>query len=227
MAALLSFLPPICQSDRVRTLLLTIACMSFMPAALADKVAASAAEIHPILVGAELPDVTLKNIDSQTVKLRDIAAQKPSVLIFYRGGWCPYCNTHLADLRKIEGDLQALGFQVLAISPDQPQFLKETVSKHQLGYTLLSDSTMAASKALGLAFKVDDVTLDKYQEYGIDLEKNSGQSHHLLPVPAVILANTKGEVTFTFVAPDYKVRLDKDILLAAAQAQVRMQQSAQ
>lgn len=201
--------------------LLAVICFSFLSVANADEVASSAEEINPIMVGDKLPEVALKNTKGKTVKLSGLIQAKPTVLIVYRGGWCPYCNTHLANLRKIEDELKSLGFQILAVSPDQPKFLNETVTKNKLGYTLLSDSDMAVAKALGLAFKVDEPTLKKYDEYGIDLEEASGQSHKLLPVPAAILVNAQGEVTFTFVAPNYKVRLDNDVLLAAAKAQLK------
>lgn len=206
-----------------RTFLLTVICLSFLPLANAGEVAQSADEINPILVGAKIPEVTLKNTQGKAVKLNELIKAKPTVLIVYRGGWCPYCNTHLADLRKIENELNSLGFQILAVSPDQPQYLNETATKNKLGYKLLSDSGMAVAKALGLAFKVDEPTLTKYEEYGIDLEKVSGHSHNLLPVPAAILVNTMGEVTFTFIAPDYKIRLDNNVLLAAAKAQLKSQ----
>ena len=82
---------------------------------------------------------------------------------------------------------------------------------------------MASAKALGLAFQVDAETLKLYQSYNIDLERNSGQKHHLLPVPAALLVNTDGVVTFTFVAPNYKVRVDNDVILAAAKSLISNQ----
>lgn len=178
-------------------------------------------DIKPIMVGQSLPSIMLISADNKPFNLNEAIKQQPTLLIFYRGGWCPYCNTHLADLRKIEGDLKALGFQILAISPDLPEFLQQTEDKHKLNYTLLSDSKMDAAKALGIAFKVDKNTRKEYQEYGIDLQKSSGEKHHLLPVPAAFVLNTEGQVTFSFVAPDYTVRIDNDVLLAAAKSGVR------
>ncbi|HEY7774018.1 MAG TPA: peroxiredoxin-like family protein [Marinagarivorans sp.] len=211
-------------SARTCAALFSLLLLFILPKAYADSIPNAAEDIKPILVGTLLPDVTLKNADGNNVTLSSLVTSKPTVLIFYRGGWCPYCNTHLADLRNIEDQLNKLGFQILAISPDQPKFLKESIAKHKLGYTLLSDSNMTAAKALGLAFKVDDSTIKKYHEYGIDLEESTGQDHHLLPVPAALLVDTDAMVTFTFIAPNYKVRIDKDVLIAAAKAQLKAQQ---
>ncbi|MGC1510330.1 peroxiredoxin-like family protein [Ketobacter sp.] len=179
-----------------------------------------AEDVKPIMVGQVVPPVKLKTIEGKTFDLNESIEEKPTLLIFYRGSWCPYCNTHLADLREIEKELLDMGFQILAISPDQPEYLKKTTSKLELNYQLLSDSDMSASKALGLAFEVDAATRELYVDYGIDLEKNSGQTHHLLPVPAAILVNPHGKVTFSFIAPDYKVRVENSVLLAAAKAQM-------
>ncbi len=122
----------------------------------------------------------------------------------------------LGQLQKIESDLVDLGYQIIAISPDRPEKLKESVQKHQLGYTLLSDSQLEAAKAMGLAFRVSDETLRQYARWDIDLEEASGESHHLLPVPAVFLLNREGVIEFQFVHPNYKVRLDPEILLTVA-----------
>ena len=177
-------------------------------------------DIRPLLVGQSIPAVTLKGIDGKSFSLNAAVAKKPTVIIFYRGSWCPYCNTHLGDLARREPELLELGFQILAISPDQPKYLQESIDKHSIEYTLLSDSDMAAAKAFGLAFMLDDATLKKYKEYGIDLQKNSGQSHNMLPVPAAYLVTPEGKITFSFVAPDYKIRVKGDVLLAAAKEMV-------
>ncbi len=184
----------------------------------AQDYANSATEVSPLLISSEIPDVAVKNIDGETVRLRDKVSEQPSILVFYRGGWCPYCNRHLADLKKIEDDLYKIGYQILAISPDQPEKLKATLAENELGYTLLSDSPMDATKAFGLAFKVDKETVERYKSLGIDLEGDSGYDHHLLPAPAVYIVNTDGKVRFNYVNPNYKERIDGDVLLTAAKA---------
>ncbi|MBO6587301.1 MAG: AhpC/TSA family protein [Gracilimonas sp.] len=190
----------------------------FVPFLQAQDYAASANAVTPLLISSEIPDVTVKNIDGETVSLRDKVYEQPSILVFYRGGWCPYCSRHLADLKKIEDDLYEIGYQILAISPDRPEKLRATLNENELGYTLLSDSPMNATKAFGLAFKVDPETVERYKSVGIDLEGDSGYDHHLLPAPAVYIVNTDGIVRFNYVNPNYKERIDGDVLLTAAKA---------
>jgi peroxiredoxin len=159
--------------------------------------------------GDSIPDVRLRTDDNREVSLRKLAGEKPTVLIFYRGGWCPFCTRHLSDLAGIEKDLEKAGAQLLAISMDQPSTLRETPNRDKLGYRLLSDSEAVAAKAFGIAFQVEDDLVRKYKDsYKIDLEAASGQTHHILPHPAVYVVDTAGKIRFAYVNPDYKVRLE-------------------
>jgi len=179
----------------------------------------SADNICPLLVGRKIPTVTLKTVDGKSFNLNEAIGQKPTVLIFYRGGWCPYCNLHLNRLKEIEQKLLDLGYQLIAVSTDRPQKLKETLGKNAIKYTLLSDNKMTASRAFGLAFKVPDELVKKYKnQYKIDLEDASGETHHLLPVPAAFIIGTDGVIKFGYINPDYKVRVEPMVLLAAAEA---------
>jgi peroxiredoxin len=124
----------------------------------------------------------------------------------------------LVQLRDTEPQFSSLGFQVIAVSPDQPVKVRETIQKHKITFTLLSDNQMTASRAFRIAYKVDDATLKLLSQNGIDLEGASGEKHHELPVPAVFLVATNGMIQFEYINPDYTVRAHPDVLLAAARA---------
>lgn len=103
------------------------------------------------------------------------------------------------------------------MSPDRPEELAAAAQKQELGYALLSDRSMAASQAMGIAYAVDAATAKTYARYGIALATPPGAAGPQLPVPAVFLYRD-GRMTFQYVNPDYQVRLDGDTLLAAARA---------
>lgn len=171
----------------------------------------------PLKVGDRIPDVSLRTEEDKRIRLRETVAQKPTVLIFYRGGWCPFCTRHLQELGKIEKDLEATGVQLLAISMDQPSRLRETPNRDKLGYQLLSDSDAGAIKAFGIAFRVEDSIFQKYKDsYHIDLEAISGEKHHLLPHPSVFVVDPSGAIRFAHVSQDYQVRLEPGKVLEAA-----------
>lgn len=209
---------PIRKFFTVMSIFLAMALMSTTLMADQHGVPEDANKVCPIKVGQTIPKISLLDVNGKDVSLNAEIAKKPTVLIFYRGGWCPYCNIHLGELKTIEKDLEALGYQVVAVSPDRPENLKKSLDKNELTYTLLSDNKANAVKTLGLGFKVDDETYKKYLGYNINLEKASGQNHHILPIPTALILDKDGLVRFSFASPNYKVRVDTTVLLAAAKA---------
>ncbi|EAY29233.1 peroxiredoxin-like family protein [Microscilla marina] len=176
-----------------------------------DPLPEKAEDVSPLLVGEKIPKVTLNNTKGEAINLQKMVSNKPTVLIFYRGGWCPYCNRQLAGLQKIEKQVLALGYQIVAISPDSPQNLKKTMDKNTLSYTLVSDASADAAKAFGIAFRAP-------KKYGRWLSKSSGgkNTENILPVPSVFVLNKKGTIKFEYINPNYKERLSPELLLAAA-----------
>jgi len=189
------------------------------------KVPSDANDVKPLLPGMSIPSMTVYNVQGETLNITSDNLTKPFVITFYRGGWCPYCNAQLAQMRNAEKQLLDMGFDVYFISPDKPEALIESLKdqelKKDISYTLLSDPSMKVSQDFGIAFKVADETVEKYKQWGIDLEKSSGYKHHNLPVPATYVIGKNGIIQFQYVNPDYKVRLDPDLLLAAAKSYLK------
>ncbi len=86
-------------------------------------IADKAENVTPLLNGSVAPNVTVKTAGGSPVSLHALLMQKPTVLIFYRGGWCPYCSRQMAELKSIEQDLVNDGYQLLAISPESTEEL--------------------------------------------------------------------------------------------------------
>ncbi len=110
-----------------------------------------------------------------------------------------------------------LGYQIIAASADRAEKLSDSIEEQGLKYEVVSDSSQEAAAAFGLAFQVDDETLKRYKGFGIDLNQASGYGHNVLPVPGVFLIGTDGVIDFSYVNPDYRVRLESSIVLAAAE----------
>ncbi len=187
----------------------------------ANQVADKAADVRPLQVGAVIPDGALLSLGGGKVEFKKLAEQKPSVVIFYRGGWCPYCNLQMGQLVKIEPQLALMGYQVLAISPDQPSKLKESLDKHRINYTLLSDSSLELARKFGLAYQVSPEILGKMKSFGVDLDGATGNHLHQLPVPAAYVVDRNGVIRFAYFNPDIKVRVNPDELLKAAKEAIR------
>lgn len=116
----------------------------------------------------------------------------------------------------MESELERIGFPVIAVSPDRPEGLSKSLEHEDLGYTLYSDSSLAAARAFGIAYQLSDAEVAKYKSYGVDLEAASGHKHHQLPVPSVFLVEKGGTIRWVYSNPDYRVRPDNATLLNAA-----------
>ena len=112
----------------------------------------SAELVQPLMAGMKAPEFTLKDAENQPFQFNAQALDKPVVLTFFRGGWCPYCNLHLSELRLAEKQLKEMGFNIWFISIDKPELLLESLDDPDIGYTIYSDSSLHATRAFGLAF---------------------------------------------------------------------------
>jgi peroxiredoxin len=178
-----------------------------------------ARQVQPLLPGSEIPAFKLLDMSGETIAVDPDALEKPIVLTFYRGGWCPYCNLHLAELRHAEERLRKLGFAVWFVSPDRPELLAEGGDAAQ-GYQLLSDPDASATEAFGVAFRLDDETHAQYKNFGVDIDTRSGVANQVLPVASTFLIGKDGIVQFAYANPDYTVRLSPEVLVAAAEAYI-------
>jgi peroxiredoxin len=186
-----------------------------------DRVAPSAEEIDPARTGEMAPAFTVRTVDGEPYEFDPQKLEAPTVIVTFRGGWCPYCNMHLSELRHVVPEIADMGIDVLFLSGDRPELLYSSLKKETqediegLGYTILSDADIVAAKALGIAFMADPDYIARREASG-DIEGSSMKNFGVLPVPAVYVIDETGRITFSFVEPDYKIRLPAADLLAAA-----------
>ena len=166
--------------------------------------------------GQQAPGFTVRHVDGSPFVFSPKHLDKPYVLIFYRGGWCPYCNLQLADLHLVEPKLRAEGFGVIFISTDRPQLLYSSLKDPDIDYTLLSDPQLAAAQAFHIAFHLNDQAYARQLQLGVDLEKTTGTTLHALPVPSVFIVDRSGKIRFVYSNPDFRVRLKAPALWRAA-----------
>ena len=187
---------------------LLISILVFIGLRAESQVAEKAEDISPLLISEKVPSLPITSTEGYTALLTDIVAKKPTIILFYRGGWCPYCNEHLMEVARVEKEILEQGFQLIGISPDAPPELDKTVDKGDLNYELFSDASGALMIAMGIAFKAPE----RYTErlYRVSDEQNPG----LLPVPSMFVVGTDGTVLFEYISPNYKQRITANLILA-------------
>jgi peroxiredoxin len=208
-------------------LLLATLILSHADRAIAENYAAlppSADLTTPLKSGDRAPGFTVRTVDDKPYVFDPDNLENPTILISFRGGWCPYCNMHLSELRTVIPEISAIGYDVLFLSNDRPELLYSSLKLETqeaidgLDYVILSDAKINAAMALGTAFRVDQGLTDYLDKKGRDYAGSSIGRHNALAVPAVYVIDRSGKIVFDFVESDYKVRLSADDLLSAAKA---------
>jgi len=178
-----------------------------------DQLRSSGIETRALTVGAALPDVTLPDVHGELVGLRELNRNASLVLVFYRGGWCPYCNLTLREWQRLLPDLRQCSAQLVAISPQGPDLSLSTAEKNELAFAVLSDTELAAAKAFGVAFSLTPDVVHLYSQLGIDLPTVNANGRWELPVPATFVIDRDGRVAFAHVEADYRQRAEPSEVL--------------
>ena len=137
-----------------------------------------------------------------------------TLVVFYRGGWCPYCNFQIRELSQSHEKFEALGVSLVAISVDRADAAAATQRAYDVPFPVLSDPDLNAHEAFNVVLQLGSVGVAGLAAYGHDIEKWSGKDHHKMAVPAVFLVRD-GKVAWAHVARDYKTRPSTEQLLAA------------
>lgn len=171
------------------------------------QIAETAEEVCPLLIGEKIPATEITSTEGKKQLLTQIVGEQPTILLFYRGGWCPFCNAHLAEVGEITTEIKSLGYQIIAVSPDSPEKLQVSLAEQNLDYELFSDAGGELTRAMGLAFKSPE-------KYGSMLNNVSGgKNSGFLPVPALFVLDMEGTILFEYISPDYKQRIAAPLLL--------------
>jgi peroxiredoxin len=193
---------------KVKTIQLLLLVLILNTVTVTAQVPQNAEDISPLLIGETLPEAMLLDEDGKSIHLNEEIAKKKTVLVFYRGGWCPYCNMQLASLADAEAEILKLGYQIIAVSPDDYKNLKPSVEKNKMNYKLYSDADASFIKNIGIGFRPSERTVSYIAK------KTVGKTTEVLPVPTVLVLNTKGEILFEYISPNYKQRISPELLLA-------------
>jgi peroxiredoxin len=171
---------------------------------------------NSIKVGTVLDSFNLDDASGNPVSLGQIVENGPAVIVFYRGGWCPYCNLALRTYQQeLLPQLEAFDARLVAISPQSPDESLSTVEKIALEFTVLSDPGARLADQIGIAFEQANDVLAAQHNLGLDLTKVNAEGAVRLPRPTVLVVDRDRIVRFVDVQPDYTARTEvADIIRA-------------
>ena len=166
--------------------------------------------------GDKVPDFDLPDVEGGSVKLVDLRAKGPVVLLFFRFAGCPACNIALPHYEQhLYPGLTARGATLLAVSPQVPEKLLEIKTRHNLSFKLASDTGNRLGKHFGIVFSPSPEAQKNAEAKGINLGEITGTGTAELPMPAVIVIGRDGVIRYADVSPDWLVRTEVEEILAA------------
>lgn len=168
-----------------------------------------------IQVGDRAPDLTLPDAHGAPVSLARLLEKGPVVLVFYRGGWCPFCNMQLKAYQAVLPRIAAAGASLVAISPEKPDDTVTTSEKNALTFPVLSDIAQKAGRAFGLVYAFTDELRSVYDGFNLDIPgKNGSPDDWSLPLSATYVIGSDGRILFADTGVDYRHRTDPLDVLA-------------
>lgn len=157
-------------------------------------------------VGQPVPDFVVQSHDGKSMGLKELKAQAPLLVVFYRGGWCPYCNKQVHQLTQAWPEFRRRNVTPVLISVDKTDAASLAQRSYEIPFPVLSDPGLKAHEAFDVVLEVDAVTFQLYKGYGINLEQWSGQDHHKIAVTAAFIVGSDGLVQWAHTSKDYKTR---------------------
>jgi len=159
-------------------------------------------------VGDRAPQFALPNAKGRLIDLAELLAAGPVVLTFYRGAWCPFCNTQLRGLQQALPEIESLGAALVAVSPQVPDASLELIDEHELTYEVLSDAKSRIASDYGIVFALSAADRELLLEVGNDLATTNDDESWVLPAPATFVIASSGTIRYVRLDPDYTNRVE-------------------
>lgn len=155
----------------------------------------------------------INNALGKEVSLYDELEKGPVVIVWYRGGWCPYCNLQLQHIQRKLTEIHQAGGQVIAISPELPDQTMTTKEKQMLEFQVLSDVNNRVADQYKLAYTVPSYVVDHY-DLSSKLSTHNGNDENRLPLAVTYVVGRSGVVEYAFLDADYKNRATPEEIIS-------------
>lgn len=152
-------------------------------------------------VGSKLPEFSLVNVEGDAVSSASLLG-KPSVLIFFRGNWCPLCMAQVAEIAERYQELEKLGVDVVLISSQPDQHSRELAARLDVPFRFWVDTGNRVAASL-------DIGISNGVPAGVP-----GGYHADTVMPTVLVTNANGTIVFSDQTDNYRVRPEPDVFLA-------------
>jgi peroxiredoxin len=169
---------------------------------------------HGLKAGESVPAFESNTYDGESINLDNLLANGSIMVIFYRGGWCPFCNYQVRQITQAFDKFQQRNVTPVLISVDNTDGAMLIKEAYEIPFPVLSDSNLAAHESFKTVIELGNSKYEKYKKFGVDLEAWSGLEHHKMAAPGIFLVNGEAQVLWSHVALDFKTRPNVEQLLS-------------
>jgi peroxiredoxin len=158
-------------------------------------------------VGKALPEFSLKDASGNVVTSQEIGAQA-SLIMFYRGNWCPLCMAQIKEVAGQYRELESRGIKIYMVSPQSGGHTKDLAERFDVDMRFLIDEDSKAADKLQII-----------AENGLPMGLQALGYDSDTVMPTVIMTNKKGKIIFADLTDNYRVRPEPEDFLKVFDAQ--------
>lgn len=165
--------------------------------------------------GDHAPDAPLPDAPDGRVRLSDLWAGGPLVLLFFRDRACAFCTLELRAWQRALPALRAAGGRLLAVSPQDERAISLMRERDRLEFHMVGDADNALARRWGVLHEVAPAMRDAYAAAGVPLDD---ACRGAVPLPAVFVVGSDGRVAWSHVDPSWRRRAEPDDVVARVAA---------
>lgn len=163
-------------------------------------------------IGGVFPDFVLPSLSGELF-VSDEAFQQPTMIVFLRGHWCPFCAAQAGAILARLTEIAAAGATAVFITPEVSAYGARLAGGEPVSVLYDVDNGLAAS--LGLLAVMDDAMVASLLADGYDLPRYQGALSWAVPIPAVFVLAPGGRVVTRWIDADFRDRMPVSTLLQA------------
>ena len=186
---------------------------------LADQQTAAADSVRAMPQPGDIaPPFSLLDQNGVTVSLADRLASGPVVLLFVRGGWCPFCTLSLRAWQEALPRLHDAGGDLLVVSPQRVDVCGMVAERDLLAYSMLSDPGGAVSNRYGIMTELPEIIRPLYLRLGHDLPRINGTGDWRLPLSSTFVIARNGRIALAHAGQTQRHRLEPNAAVEAVRS---------
>ncbi len=149
---------------------------------------------HRFEADSYLPEFELEDTNKKIVSSKSFLG-KPTIMMFYRGNWCPLCMAQIKEISSQYAALEKRGARMVLISPQPHHFSKSLAKKHNVNFQFLVDVDNKVAKQLEI-----------FHKNGLPAGMQLLGYKNDTVMPTILITDATGNIIFADLTDNYRVR---------------------